>query len=142
MQNSVEPPGTAGNVREPGQVVVLNRRGVTLRKVFGPRHSTCVLHQARIDAGRLNWFNIAPRGEDTYDPEKWEGRILCSPPERAALTKLLDAGLTDCWRLFDEREMSGVQGAHRWDEAEIRPAPAPGAHLVDGLKPVHRYACS
>jgi len=58
-------------------------------------------------------FNIAPRPEDTYDPDKWEGRILCSPPERAALEKLLATGLTDCWRLFDEPE-----GRHRytwWD---------------------------
>ncbi|MES1941750.1 exodeoxyribonuclease III [Salinisphaera sp. T5B8] len=58
-------------------------------------------------------FNIAPRPEDTYDPDKWEGRILCSPPERAALQTLLDNGLADCWRLFDERE-----GRHRftwWD---------------------------
>lgn len=58
-------------------------------------------------------FNIAPRPEDTHDPDKWEGRILCSPPERAALKVLLDAGLTDCWRLFAERE-----GRHRftwWD---------------------------
>lgn len=58
-------------------------------------------------------FNVAPRPEDTYDPDKWEGRILCSPPERAALQSLLDTGLTDCWRLFDERE-----GRHRftwWD---------------------------
>ncbi|MES1924353.1 exodeoxyribonuclease III [Salinisphaera sp. T31B1] len=58
-------------------------------------------------------FNIAPRPEDTYDAEKWEGRILCSPPERAALERLLEAGLADCWRLFDERE-----GRHRftwWD---------------------------
>lgn len=58
-------------------------------------------------------FNIAPRPEDTHDPDKWEGRILCSPPERAALEKLLDTGLTDCWRLFEERD-----GRHRftwWD---------------------------
>ena len=58
-------------------------------------------------------FNVAPRPEDTHDPDKWEGRILCSPPERAALEKLLDTGLTDCWRLFEERE-----GRHRftwWD---------------------------
>lgn len=58
-------------------------------------------------------FNIAPRPEDTHDPEKWEGRILCSPPERAALEKLLAIGLADCWRLFDDRE-----GRHRytwWD---------------------------
>lgn len=49
-------------------------------------------------------FNVVPRPEDTHDPEKWEGRILCSPPERAALDALLASGLTDCWRLFDERE--------------------------------------
>lgn len=58
-------------------------------------------------------FNVAPRPEDTYDPDKWEDRILCSGPERAALAALLDVGLADCWRLFDERE-----GRHRftwWD---------------------------
>lgn len=58
-------------------------------------------------------FNIAPRPEDTWDADKWEGRILCSPPERAALQALLDLGLTDCWRRFPERE-----GRHRftwWD---------------------------
>ncbi len=49
-------------------------------------------------------FNIAPRPEDTHEPAKWEGGILCSAPERAALQTLLDAGLTDCWRLFDDRE--------------------------------------
>jgi exodeoxyribonuclease-3 len=49
-------------------------------------------------------FNVAPRPEDTHDPDKWEGRILCSEPERAALQTLLDTGLTDCWRLFAERE--------------------------------------
>ncbi|NNC24354.1 exodeoxyribonuclease III [Salinisphaera sp. USBA-960] len=58
-------------------------------------------------------FNVAPRPEDTYDPDKWDGRILCSPDERAALNALIDTGLTDCWRLFDDRE-----GRHRftwWD---------------------------
>lgn len=58
-------------------------------------------------------FNIAPRPEDTCDPDKWEGRILCSPPERAALQTLLDCGLADCWRLFADRD-----GRHRftwWD---------------------------
>src|SRR5699024_9964252 len=55
-------------------------------------------------------FNIAPRPEDTWDAERWEGRILCSPPERAALQALLDLGLSDCWRLFPDRE-----GRHRLD---------------------------
>lgn len=40
-------------------------------------------------------FNIAPTPEDTHDPESWEGRILCSGPERAGFEALLDLGLTD-----------------------------------------------
>lgn len=52
----------------------------------------------------LGDYNVAPRPEDTYDPTKWEGGILCSPPERAALQALLDLGLTDTWRLFPDRE--------------------------------------
>lgn len=52
----------------------------------------------------LGDFNVAPRPEDTYDPVRWEGRILCSPPERAALQAVVDAGLVDTWRLFPDRE--------------------------------------
>lgn len=40
-------------------------------------------------------FNIAPTPEDTHDPESWEGRILCSGPERDAFAALLDTGLVD-----------------------------------------------
>lgn len=49
-------------------------------------------------------FNIAPLPEDTWDPEEWEGKILCSPPERAALKKLIDLGLTDCWTQCVQRD--------------------------------------
>lgn len=42
-------------------------------------------------------FNIAPTPEDTYDPEAWEGQILCSGPERAALQRILDLGFGDCF---------------------------------------------
>lgn len=58
-------------------------------------------------------FNVAPRPEDTCDPDKWEGRILCSPPERAALAALLDTGLTDTWRLFPDRK--GRHAFTWWD---------------------------
>ena len=47
-------------------------------------------------------FNIAPADEDTWDPEEWRDRILCSQPERAALQRLLDMGLVDTFRLFDQ----------------------------------------
>jgi len=54
----------------------------------------------------LGDFNIAPADEDVYDAEKWGEAILCSPPERAALKELLDLGLTDVFREFDQPEKS------------------------------------
>ena len=45
----------------------------------------------------LGDYNIAPLPEDTYDPAVWEGNILCSPPERAALQALIDLGLADAY---------------------------------------------
>lgn len=47
-------------------------------------------------------FNIAPTGDDTHDPAIWEGKILCSEPERAALRGLIDLGLKDSFRLFEQ----------------------------------------
>ncbi len=52
----------------------------------------------------LGDFNIAPKDEDVYDAEKWGDAILCSPKERAALKALLDLGLTDVFRQFDQPE--------------------------------------
>jgi exodeoxyribonuclease-3 len=49
-------------------------------------------------------FNIAPDDRDVHDPEAWSGKILCSDAERAALQKLLDLGLRDSFRLFDQAE--------------------------------------
>lgn len=54
----------------------------------------------------LGDFNIAPADEDVYDPEKWGDAVLCSPPEREALRKLLELGLTDVFRKFDQPEKS------------------------------------
>lgn len=49
-------------------------------------------------------FNIAPDDRDVYDPEAWHEKILCSTPEREALKNLLDLGLHDSFRLFDQPE--------------------------------------
>ena len=54
----------------------------------------------------LGDFNIAPADEDVYDAEKWGDAILCSPKERAALAELLDLGLTDVFRRFEQPEKS------------------------------------
>lgn len=52
----------------------------------------------------LGDFNIAPADADVHDPEKWGEAILCSPPERKALTDLTALGLTDVFRKFDQPE--------------------------------------
>jgi exodeoxyribonuclease III len=51
-------------------------------------------------------FNIAPEERDVYDPRLWEGRVLFSEPERAALRRLLESGLCDTFRLFEQEERS------------------------------------
>jgi exodeoxyribonuclease-3 len=50
----------------------------------------------------LGDFNVAPKDEDVYDPKKWEGRILCSEPEREALAKTFELGFDDSFRLFEQ----------------------------------------
>ena len=54
----------------------------------------------------LGDYNIAPDDRDVHDPVAWQGRILCSEPERAAFRALLDLGLTDAFRLFEQPEKS------------------------------------
>ena len=51
-------------------------------------------------------YNIAPEDRDVHDPAAWEGMVHVSEKERAALTRLLDIGLTDAYRLFEQPEKS------------------------------------
>lgn len=51
-------------------------------------------------------FNIAPDDRDVFDPEAWHERILCSTPERDALRKIIDLGLVDVFRNFEQEEKS------------------------------------
>lgn len=50
----------------------------------------------------LGDYNIAPADEDVYDPVAWGNEVLCSEKERAALKALMDLGLKDAFRLFDQ----------------------------------------
>lgn len=54
----------------------------------------------------LGDFNIAPDDRDVHDPEAWREKILCSTQEREALQGILDLGLVDTFRLFDQPEKS------------------------------------
>ena len=50
----------------------------------------------------LGDYNIAPDDRDVYDPVAWAGQILCTPEERAHFKALIDAGLHDSFRLFEQ----------------------------------------
>jgi exodeoxyribonuclease-3 len=52
----------------------------------------------------LGDFNIAPDDRDVHDPESWREKILCSTPEREALQRMFDLGLSDTFRLFEQEE--------------------------------------
>ena len=49
-------------------------------------------------------FNIAHQDRDCHDPAAWREKVLCSTPEREALQKILDLGLIDTFRLFEQQE--------------------------------------
>ena len=50
----------------------------------------------------LGDFNIAPTDTDVHDPSKWIGQNLVSPEERQAFQELLELGLTDSFRMFEQ----------------------------------------
>jgi exodeoxyribonuclease-3 len=49
-------------------------------------------------------YNIAPEARDVRYPENWEGQVLCSAPERERFARLIEAGLVDTFRLFEQPE--------------------------------------
>jgi exodeoxyribonuclease-3 len=54
----------------------------------------------------LGDYNIAPEDRDVHDPKVWEGQVLVSPSERDAFRRLIQLGLSDSFRLFDQPENS------------------------------------
>ena len=50
----------------------------------------------------LGDYNIAPEDQDVHDPKAWEGQNLVSPPERNAFQELINLGLTDSFRMFEQ----------------------------------------
>jgi exodeoxyribonuclease III len=54
----------------------------------------------------LGDYNIAPEDRDVHDPKAWQGSVHVSAPERTELRALLDLGLTDVHRRFEQPEQS------------------------------------
>jgi exodeoxyribonuclease III len=57
----------------------------------------------------LGDFNIAPHDTDVYDPQQWAGKVLCSIPEREKWQELLNLGLHDSFRIFNQES-----GQYSW----------------------------
>ncbi|MEO7558432.1 MAG: exodeoxyribonuclease III [Gammaproteobacteria bacterium] len=51
----------------------------------------------------LGDFNIAPEDRDVHDPAAWEGQVMVSEAERTYFARLLDLGLCDTFRLFEQQ---------------------------------------
>ncbi len=47
-------------------------------------------------------YNIAPEARDIHNPKLWDGKVLCSAPERARLAALHEWGLADLLRATGE----------------------------------------
>jgi exodeoxyribonuclease-3 len=54
----------------------------------------------------LGDFNVAPEDRDVHDPAAWVGCVHVSPEERAALRGIMDLGLVDAFRHFEQPEKS------------------------------------
>jgi exodeoxyribonuclease III len=52
----------------------------------------------------LGDMNVAPEPRDVHNPKRWEGKIHFSEPERAAFREVVDVGLKDAFRLFEQPE--------------------------------------
>lgn len=52
----------------------------------------------------LGDLNIAPEPRDVHNPKRWEGKIHFSEPERAALREIINVGVKDAFRLFEQPE--------------------------------------
>ncbi|MGI8710531.1 MAG: exodeoxyribonuclease III [Acidimicrobiales bacterium] len=47
-------------------------------------------------------FNVAPEDRDVHSPARWQGQVLVSEAERQAFRELLELGLQDAFRLFEQ----------------------------------------
>jgi exodeoxyribonuclease-3 len=52
----------------------------------------------------LGDYNIAPADPDVHDPDRWQGKIMCSTIEREMFRSLIDLGLTDAVRQLHQDE--------------------------------------
>ena len=88
----------------------------------------------------LGDFNVAPEDSDVHDPKSWEGSVLVSAPERAAVAAMQSLGLKDLFRKFDQPP----QTFSWWDyrQAAYRRNHGLRIDLILGTDAMHRSCLS
>ena len=84
-------------------------------------------------------FNVTFDDRDVYDPAKWEGKIHCSDPERAALAQIMEPGLSDALRKHNQDA-----GVYTWWDFRTRGFKRGNGLRIDHflLSPPAMEACS
>jgi exodeoxyribonuclease-3 len=86
------------NGQEPGS----DKYAYKLRWLEALRGWLVELHKLGRPLIVLGDFNIAPEDRDVHDPIAWQGSVHVSEPERQAFARLLETGLVDVFRRFEQ----------------------------------------
>ena len=118
--------GIPGFTDEQSRVIAADVDGVRLVSVYVPNGQSVgsdkYAYKLRWFAALASWleaematharlavlgdFNVAPEDRDVHDPVAWAGQVLFSELEKAALRGVIDLGLADSFRLFEQPEKS------------------------------------
>lgn len=85
-----------------GQSVDSDKFGYKLRWLSALREWLRAELQTHPQLVLMGDYNIAPEDRDVHDPVAWAGQVLCTPEERAHFAGLIELGLTDAFRLFEQ----------------------------------------
>lgn len=110
-----------------GQAVDSDKYGYKLAWLASLREWLAEEMRSHSQLAILGDYNIAPADCDVHDPLAWAGQVLCSDKERAALGALVELGLTDSFRLFEQADKSFSW----WDYRQL------GFRLNKGLRIDH-----
>lgn len=110
-----------------GQAVDSDKYGYKLAWLASLREWLAEEMRSHSKLAILGDYNIAPADCDVHDPLAWAGQVLCSDKERAALGALVELGLTDSFRLFEQADKSFSW----WDYRQL------GFRLNKGLRIDH-----
>jgi len=85
-----------------GQAVGTDKYAYKLRWFAALRDSLKQELAANPRLAVLGDYNVAPEDRDVHDPAAWEGQVLFSEPEKAALREIAALGFSDAFRLFEQ----------------------------------------